>query len=219
VRAVPVAVVVGVVLVLASAAAARDPKAPQLRPTAADGRLARGIALTLRDLAPGWKAQPKQKPAPPCSTEPDESSLVQTAQIDPTFVWTDGVTSIGTEVDVFRTAVQAQRDWRLSTLRVIRDCLLEAGQRTLGKGVRVSLVSAQALPSPAHAARTWHYRLVFELRGKNTVPVVTDLIGVGAGRVSVVLHTFSIENPLPAKELTALAAKLVTRLQAGKLGI
>jgi hypothetical protein len=211
-------------LAVASAAAARDPRAPQQRHTKADGRLARSIALTAKDVASiagGWQPQPapRNTSAGPCSSEPDESMLVQTSQIDPSFVWADGVTTIGSEVDVFRTAAQARRDWRLSTLGIVRACLLESARQNVGKGAHVSVLSARALAPPGRGERSFHFRLVFEVKGKTAVPVVTDLVGLGVGRISVVLHTFSLQAPLPAKAVDKLTTLLSRRLGASSTGI
>ena len=116
---------------LAGTAAALDPKDPQQRHTAADTTLAKSLGLHLKDLPAGWKpAKPTPNP-PPCTTEPDESKLVETARIDPTFIWTDGVTTLGTEVDIFKTAAMAETDWGLSTLALFRSCLLESARDQL----------------------------------------------------------------------------------------
>jgi len=218
VRAVPVVLAVAA-LVLVSAASARDPRDPQQRHTAADTRLARSVSLRPADLAAGWKKRPPSQPGPPCSAEPDESKLVQTAAIDPTYVWKDGVTAVGSEVDVFRTAAMARRDWRLSTLRVVRDCVLESARRSVQKGTRVRLVSAQSLGRLPYGERSLHYRLVFDLLGKKTVPVVTDLFGIGSGRVTIVLHTFSVGSPLPDSSVNDLVTLVAKRLKASRLGI
>jgi hypothetical protein len=220
-----VRVVATVVLVLASlawaaSASGRDPKDPQQRHTAADTKAATAIALKLSDLAAGWKAAPRDKPAPPCSTEPDESKLVQTARIDPTFVWKDGATTIGSEIDTFRTAAQAVRDWRLSTLALMGRCLLESARKQLGsRQMTVTLSSAVALAPPKLGERSLHYRLIFLLRrtqaGKTSVlQFVTELIAIGVGRTSVVLHVASPGQPLPASGLTSLAKLLAKRLEA-----
>src|SRR6478672_5192283 len=116
------------VLLLALPAAAASPKDPQQRHTAADTRLAKSIGLNLADLAAGWRAD---KPTslgsdPTCRSQPDESALVQTARVDPSFTYQDGVTNVGSEVDVFRSAREARTDWRLTTLAAIKDCLASA---------------------------------------------------------------------------------------------
>lgn len=207
-------------LVAVGSAAARDPKGPQQRHTAADTKQAKSIGLVLKDFAAGWKAAPRDKPGPPCSIEPDESKLVQTAAIDPTFVWKDGITSVGSEVDIFRTAAEAKRDWQLSTLKVIGGCLLESAQKTLGKKVKVTLRSAQELAAPKVGERSIHYRLLFQLRqNKVSRTFVTELIGFNTGRISVVLHAFSPLQPLPSNGLNALTALLAKRVADAAGGI
>jgi hypothetical protein len=225
VRTVAILGLVLATLVCATTASARDPKDPQQRHTAADTKLAKSIALKRSDLASGWTASPNDKPAPPCSTEPDESQLVQTARIDPTFVWQDGATTVGSEIDIFRTTAQAQRDWKLSTLKLMRDCLLESARKQFAKQhVIVNVAAADSLATPKLGERSLHYRLLFILsrkqNGKTQVAqFVTELIGLGIGRTSVVVHASSPGQPLPSSGLVALARKLAKRLVAASGGI
>jgi hypothetical protein len=207
------------ILLFAATASARDPKDPRQLHTAAATQLARSIALKRSDLPTGWKAAPKDAPGPPCSAEPDESSLVQTARIDPTFIWTDGATTVGSEIDVFRTAVEARRDWQLTvTLGLMRSCLLESARKQLAKQHwKVSVGSAVALPPPKLGERSTHYLLTFFVRrqqaGKAEVfPFVTEMIAMGVGRTSVVLHVQSPGQQLPSAGLLSLAKKLAKRL-------
>jgi len=210
-------------LVLASGASARDPKEPQQRHTVADTRLAHSIALKRSDLPSGWRPQPKRKPSPPCSSEPDESNLVQTARIDPTFLWADGVTSVGSEVDIFKTVGQAKLDWRLSTLALMRRCLLESARRELvSQQVTVKVLSATELPAPKLGERSLHYRLVLQLhqaKTKTTAPIVTELIAIGVGRISVVVHALARGTAIPAAGLGSLASLLAKRLTNASGGI
>jgi hypothetical protein len=225
-RVVVVALVALAVLAPAAGGATpRDPKDPQQRHTAADTKRAQSIALKLGDLTTAWKKAPHDSPAPPCSTEPDESKLVQTARLDPTFLWQDGVTTLGSEIDTFRTAAQARRDWQLSTLDLMRRCLLESARKQLAKQqVTVSVLSAKALAPPKLGQRSIHYRLVFLLQRKQAgklqvAQFVTELIALGVGRTSVVLHASSPGQPLPAAGLNALAKVLAKRLVAASGGI
>ena len=200
-------------LVLAGTAAALDPKDPQQRHTAADTALAMSLGLHLKDLPAGWKpAKPTPNP-PPCTTEPDESRLVETARIDPTFIWKDGLTTIGTEVDIFKTAAMAQTDWALSTLALFQSCLLESARDQL-PSYTVTLLSAQKLPRPsATAERSLHYRLVFDLTHQGTrVPIVSDVTALGKGRETIVMHSFSLRAPLPSSGVSQLVRLLASRL-------
>ena len=204
-------------LALAGSAAARDPRDPQQRHTAADTKLANTLALHQKDLAAGWTLTKPTPDPPPCKTEPDESNLVETARIDPTFIWTDGVTSLGTEVDIFKTATQAETDWRFSTLNLFRACLLENARSQLGKKFNVQIASAKSLSSPARLAdRELHYQLVFAIkRGSTPVSLVSDVYALGKGRITVVMHSFSVRTPLPSAAVKQLLLTLSSRLGAG----
>lgn len=203
-------------LILAGSAGARDPKDPQQRHTAADTKLANKLALHQTDLAVGWRPAKPQPEPPPCSTEPDESNLVQTARIDPSFIWKDGITTIGTEVDIFKTAAMAKRDWALSTLKLFQDCLLESARGELPHD-KVRLVSAKELPRPSVIAeRSLHYRLVFAItHAGRTLPVVSDVTALGRGRETVVMHSVSVKSALPAAAVTQLVQILANRLGTG----
>ena len=208
--------------VLACAAAARpathDPRAPQQRTSAADTKRANAIALVRSDFVSGWTQAPKQPEPPPCTSEPDESSLVETAHLDRTFLFRDGITQIGSDVAAFATTSQARTDWRLSTLKATRSCLVQTLHHQFGKKVAIVVRSAVSLPAPNVGERTLHYRLIFDLKGKQTVRGVTELLGVGAGRISVVLHSFSIGTPLPASALDALTSVLARRIVSASGG-
>jgi hypothetical protein len=200
-------------------AAPVDPKAPLQRFVPADMKQAGKLTLRRSDLAAGWKVDPPAKPSPFCTAGPDESNLVQTAKVDPSFTWKDGVTNVGSEVDMFRTAAEARKDWRLSTLALVETCLLQSARAGVGKSIRVSIVSAKALAAPKSAERALHYRFVFELRSKQTAQLVADVVALGRGRTTVVLHTLTVRTPLPAGVVNALVGVLAGRLGTAKGGV
>ena len=203
----------------ATASAAKDPKAPTQRHTPADTRLAKSLALRRTDLAAGWTAAKPVPDSPPCVGSPDESDLVQTARIDPSFTWRDGATTIGSEVDVFRSKQEALKDWRLSTFALTKKCMLQSARDGLGKGVRVSIAGGSPLTPPRGSERSLHYRLVFSVRSQSqTLSLVTDVIALGRGRITVVLHTVTVARPLPGSVLTSLAGTLTDRLNGGRKG-
>jgi hypothetical protein len=200
-------------------AAKVDPKAPRQRHVAADMKKAAKLALRRADLATGWKLDPPAKSEPYCTAGPDESNIVQTAKVDPSFTWKDNVTNVGSEVDVFRSAAEARRDWRLSTLALVKTCLIQSARAGVGKKIKVRIVSARELAAPKSAERGLHFRFVFELRSKQTARLVADVVALGRGRTTVVLHTLTIRAPLPPSVLGALVKVLADRLNAGKGGI
>jgi hypothetical protein len=219
-RALTLVAAVGASVVLTAAAwGAVDPKAPQQRHTAADTRLANSLALHKADLVAGWKVDPRAAGDSTCSAEPDESKLVQTAKVDPSFLWKDGVTTLGSEVDVYKTAAMAREDWDLSTLKLASTCLIESARAGLAGHGKVTLDSATALPRPGGAERSLHYRLVITVHSAQTVKLVTDLVALGRGRVTVVLQALSLNTPVPVAGLKALTAKLAGRLAGGGGGI
>ena len=215
-RALPAIALLLAALAVAASAAARNPKDPQQRHTAADMKLARTLALRQTDLAVGWRPAPPDPNPPSCTAGPDESNLVQTARIDPTFIARNGVTTIGSEVDIFKTAAMAETDWGFSTLALFRTCLLRSARDQL-KHYIVRVVSAKRLPKPAATAeRALHYRLVFSISdGASVVPLVSDMLAIGRGRETVVLHSFSVHTALPSSAMNELLRRLANRLGTG----
>jgi hypothetical protein len=214
-----IAVVVTALAAAAAAGAADDPNAPRQRHTVTDTRLANTLGLRRSDLAAGWTAAPKANDGPPCVGSPNESDLVQTARVDPTFTWGDNVTTLGSEVDIFRTAREARKDWRVSTLALMKKCLLQSARTGLGKGTTVTLTGADALTPPAGVERALHYRLTFSVRSKQrTLSLVTDIVAIGRGRITVALHTLTVAKPLPPAVLSTLVQTLSERINGGRKG-
>ncbi|HEY5059507.1 MAG TPA: hypothetical protein VII51_10885 [Gaiellaceae bacterium] len=215
-RLLPLIAAFGTFVVLTAAAwGAADPRSPQQRHTVADMKLANALALRKADLVAGWKVDPRKAGSSRCAAEPNESKLVQTARVDPSFLWKDGVTTLGSEVDVYKTAAMAREDWDLSTLKLTSTCLIEVVDAGLAGHGRVTLDSATVLPAPGLAQRSLHYRLVITVHAAQTVKLVTDLIALAHGRVTVVLQALSVGSPLSAAGLSAVAAKLAGRLGGG----
>jgi hypothetical protein len=195
--------------------AAIDPRAPTQRHTAADTKVAKGIVLRTADFAAGWKLDPPAKPNPPCTAGPDESSFVQTAKVNPSFTYKDGVTNVGSEVDIFRSPTEARMDWKSSTASLLGTCLLQSAQAGFGKKVNVRIASSETLAPPKGVQRGLHYRYVFSVRSAHTTSLVVDVVAMGHGRVSVVLYTLSVRTPLPTSVVKSLTGLLASRLNAG----
>jgi hypothetical protein len=203
-------------LVLALPAGAANPKDPQQRHTAADTQLANSIALKKVDVAAGWHADKTTGSSndAPCKSQPDESSLVQTALVDHSFTYRDGVTNIGSEVDVFRSTREARLDWKLSTLRALRDCIASALQA--GAKTRVTVSSFRRLQIARLSERTLYYRITMVIHAAKPITIVADVIAIGKGRVTAVFHSFSVGVPLPSTDMMIFARLLAGRLNAAK---
>jgi hypothetical protein len=205
----------GLVVTSTAAAAIVDPRAPRQQHTAAATKRAKAIVLRRSDLAAGWKLDPPAKPNPPCTAGPDESKLVQTAKADPSFTWKDGVTNIGSEVDIFSTPAAARLDWRASTRALLQACLLQSARAGAGKKANVRIVSTATLAAPKGAERSLHYRFVLGFQTAGSANLVIDVVALGKGAVTVVLHTLTVQSALSASTLAALTGVLATRLNAG----
>ena len=199
-----------------AASASAHSRNPVQRYTAADTKRAQALALKRSDLAAGWKADKPTQPTP-CTAGPDESNLVQTARIDPSFTWKDHFTNVGSEVDIFRSAREAGKDWNFTTVGLMGTCLLQSARRGVGKHIRVTLDSSKRLAPPKDVERALHYRFTFTLHSTPAVPLVADVVALGRGRVTTVLHTLTVGRPLPAAAVNVLVGVLADRL--GRTGI
>ena len=207
--------VLALVLPSVAAAGAGDEPSPRQQYTAADTKLATGLVLRRSDFAAGWKLDPPAKDSPPCTAGPDESSFVQTAKVNPSFTYRDGVTNVGSEADVFRSVAEARKDWNASTNSLLGMCLAQSARAGFGKKVSVRIASAKTLAPPKGAERTLHYRYVLAVRSAKTSNLVVDVVALGRGRVTVVLYALTVRSPLPASAVRALTGVLASRLNAG----
>jgi hypothetical protein len=215
-RGFAIAVAVAGLVLLAGTAAGANPKDPQKRHTTADTKLAKSIALKLSDLQAGWTADRGATTSSTiCSAQPDESKLVETADVDPSFTYKDKATNVGSEVQLFRTAANARTDWRFITLAALKTCVVEEMRRELGKSARADMTAAKALPLHASTERVFQYRFALTLHvNSKTVPVVMQFVGVGKGRASVFFHIVSFGPPPPASFLTPFVQLFAGRLNA-----
>jgi len=197
------------------ASAARDPRAPLQRHTAADMKRAKAIVLRRSDFATGWTLDPPAKSNTPCTARPDESSFVQTAKVDPSFTYKDGVTNVGSEADIFRSVAEARRDWLASTPSLLGTCLLQSAGAGVGKKARVRIASTKTLAAPTGAERSLHYRYVLSVGATKPAKLVIDVVALGRGRVTVVLYALTVRAPLPEAVVKGLTAVLASRLNAG----
>jgi hypothetical protein len=207
----------GVALVVLAVAAAfpalafAGPKDPTKHHTAADMRLARAIALQRGDLAAGWTQEKSTSSSgdADCSAVPDESKLIETGRVDPTFDAHGGAVTLDSEVDVYATKAMALADWRSANLRLLRSCLAEVFAKTTGTQ---ATVTASPRPVPVHAERALAFR--FELAVSGGVPYDIDLVALGKGRTTVLLSADGPKGSYRSSLLTPLARLLAQRLAA-----
>jgi hypothetical protein len=146
---------------------------------------------------------------------------VQTGRFDRTFLGPDQSTTIGSRVEIFQSAGQARQDWKLATLRQVSECVLErTRERYAPSHVRVRLIAALPLRPPTRGERSLHYRIALLLsKGSQSLPLVTDVVGIGIGRISVLLRASTPAAPVPDTALRSLTGLLAKRLVAAAGGI
>lgn len=206
--------VVFVLLAVASAVPAvalAGPKDPTKRHTAADMRLAHSIVLRRSDFAAGWTQETSSRAGDSdCSAQPDESKLIETGSVDPSFASPrGGALTVDSEVDVYRTEAMALADWRTANLRGLRSCLAEVFAKTTGTRVAIT---AAAEPVPVHAERALAFR--FELTANSGFAYDIDLIALGKGRTTVLLSADGPKGSYTTSFLTPFARLLAQRLAA-----
>ena len=107
-------------------------------------RLARSIALRHADVAAGWTQRRSSGAGnADCSAVPDESKLIETGSVDPSFASpSGGALTVDSEVDVYETKAMALADRRVANLRLLRRCVAELFAKTSGAQVTVTAAAA-----------------------------------------------------------------------------
>jgi hypothetical protein len=194
----------------APAVALAGAKDPTKRHTAADMRLARSVALQRADFAAGWTQEKGSGAANgDCSALPDESKLIETGSVDPTFASPNGgAVTVDSEVDVYATKAMALADWRVANLQLLRRCLAELFAKTSGAQVTVT---ASAVAAPARAERVRAFR--FELKASG-IAFDIDLVALGKGRATVLLTVAGPRGSQRSSLVAPFARLLAQRLAA-----
>jgi hypothetical protein len=201
-RAVALAAVL--LFVLAGTAFARDPKDPTLHAVAADVKTANAIGLRLSDFVAGWKHIKADTSSSTCKAEPDESKLLETADVDPTFQSANGAVQVDSEVMIFKTSAMALTDWRFATAAIGQACLAEIA----GKGAKVT-VTAMRPTVKAQRTKGFHITAVLPANGGT---ITGDIIAMGKGRTTAVVSAVGPKGAYNANALAPLISKLAARL-------
>jgi hypothetical protein len=195
---------------VAAPAALAGSKDPTKRHTAADTRTAKTIALKLSDFAQGWKQEKSSSgdSGPDCRAQPDESKLIETADVDPTFDSPNGgAVTVDSDVSLYKTKAMALADWRTAKLPLLRACLAELLSKTLGKTATVAV--AKQVPVTVHAERKLGLHFEFNANG---VAITTDLIALGKGRTTVLLTALGVKGSYQRQALDPFADVIARRL-------
>jgi hypothetical protein len=207
-----------ILVVVATAGAARDPRLEQLELRPADSRLAKQATVQPSDLSPGWKrlrAVANSQQAPDCpGYRPDFSKFTITGQGDSEFSSKDGAASIVSHVEVYATKAHARGDFSLSTLPPVARCLGLMFRREAAKdlsGFTLRVLNSRRVAAPRLGERSAAYRIVIELaQGGTRVKVYIDAVAVLRGRsIGGVFFTGGLEPVAGQWQIvTRMAARL-----------
>ena len=221
-----VALVLLVVFAVPALALAADTD-PKKRINPADQRRATSIVLKRSDFAAGWKKVPNTPDngaEPTCpGYNPDHSDLTLTGEVEAEFEATDGIPSVSSIANIYKTKRDALAAWTRSAKPALAACLARFFKQAVeGEGGKAAIVRSGVLPFPKAAPRTVAYRAVLNLivteGGKETkVPVTIHFVALGSGRGYSVLLTMGFGNGIAVADLRAFAKLTASRLAAAKL--
>ena len=218
------AVLVALVLPAVAPAAGTD---PQKRLTAADQRKAASIVLKRSDFVAGWKkapARPDTESDYSCpGYNPDQSDLVLTGEVEAEFTGPEGIPSVNSVANVYRTRREALAAWTRSDKPALGPCVAKALKKELeADGSKVTITKQGRIGFPRYAPRTLAFRLSFNVQvtqsGKtSTVPFTVHFVALGKGRGDATLMTIAFGTGVPQSDLRAFAKLTSQRLTAAKL--
>jgi hypothetical protein len=213
-------------LVLPAAALAADTD-PQKRPTAADKRKAASIVLKRADFVAGWKRAPVSSDSDgefSCpGYDPDQSDLVLTGEAEAEFNGPQGIPSVYSVANVYRTRREATAAWTRSDKPGLVPCIAKTMKAEFAKsGGKVSITKQGRVAFPRYAPRTLALRFAFgvavtEAGKTSTVPLTIHIVVLGHGRGDAMLMTVAYGSGVPPADLRAFAKLTAQRLAAAKL--
>ena len=201
-----------------------DPK-KQLNP--ADQRKAASIVLKRADFAAGWK----KTPATPDDADhlncpgynPNQSDLVLTGEVEAEFEAAEGIPSVSSIANVYKTRADALAAWSRSAKPALAPCLARLFKQGIEEGGgKAAIVRAGRIAFPKLAPRTVAYRAVLSVTATEggqeaKVPFTIHFVALGNGRGDSALLAIGVGTGIPLAELRAFAKLTATRLAAAKL--
>jgi hypothetical protein len=200
-------------LLVVTAAQAGKPRLEQKRLRPADMALAKRTTVRASDLSPAWTRQPATKPSnelPTCpGVDMDFSAFTITGMAGSSFELRSA--SVDSNVEVFKSRVDAVGDFRKSTTAPALRCLSrwlrdEAARQQPG----VRFVTSRLLSRPRLGERAVLYRIVMDVpTNAGRVRVFLDVHGFQRGRSIVTLGFSNVNAPLRGQ--LVLARKVAAR--------
>ncbi len=215
-----------VALALPAVALAADTD-PQKRLTAADQRKAASIVLKRSDFVAGWKkapARPDSDSDYSCpGYNPNQSDLVLTGEVEAEFTGPEGIPSVHSVANLYKTRREAVAAWTRSDKPGVAPCVAKVLKRELeADGSKVTITKQGKFAFPRYAPRMLALRFAFNVQvaqgGKtSTVPFTIHFVALGNGRGDATLMTIAFGTGVPQSDLRAFAKLTAQRLAAAKL--
>lgn len=200
---------------------------PQKRFTAADKAKAASLVLKQADFVAGWKkaaASPSSDGDYSCpGYNPDQSDLVLTGESEAAFTAPEGIPSVYSVANVYKTRREAMLAWGRNDKPALVPCLAKAVQDELAKsGTKITVTRKGRIAFTRYAPRQLVLRLGLTATvsngGKSTsLPLTVHMLVFGHGRGDVVLMAIGLGGGVPVADLRAFAKLTATRLAAAKL--
>lgn len=223
-RRLVLALLIALALPALALAGHQEPKR-QLAP--ADERRAAAIVLRKADFAAGWRKLPSQAQDDShldCPAyQPNEADLVLTGDAESDFERPEGLPSVYSFADVYKTTANARASWARGVRPALAACMAKLLAETLrAEGTPVKIVSVARIAFPKLAPLTAAFRAVLratvtESGETTTIPLTMHLVALGRGRGQAGLMTVSVGTGTPAADLRVFARLLAQRLTAAKL--
>ena len=220
------ALVLVVVLAVPALALAADTD-PKKRINPADQRKAASIVLKRSDFVPGWttgESRPRSNEDYNCpGYNPDQSDLVLTGEVQTEFHGAEGIPSVSSVANVYKTRREALAAWTRSAKPALAPCLARLFKQEIERdGGKVAITKSGGVAFPKVAPRTVAYRVALALTvtqaGKQTkVPFTIHVVALGNGRGDALLMTIGLGAGVPMADLRAFAKLTAARLAAAKL--
>jgi hypothetical protein len=201
--------------VLATTAAARDPRLEQLRLNPADNALAKRIVLNAADVGAGWRKTrvPESNEPLRCpGFNPDLSRFTVTGKAKTAFTQPTGA-SIASAVEVYESRADAIGDFRTAAKPALARCMKLMLEREFGAaGVPVRVRSARVVSAPRVGDRRIAYRVIAGLNaGGATLNLYFDVVVLQKGRSIAALFFTSPGARLPRQ--SSLTAAVASRMR------
>ena len=211
---------------LAAVALAADAD-PQKRFTAADKAKAGSMIPRASDFPAGWRRKaltPNDASDFSCpGYNPKQSDLVLTGEAMAEFTGPQGLPSVSSVANVYRTRREAGLAWARSVTPALIPCAARMfEQETEKRGVEVTVTRKGTFAFPSYSPRSVAYRIALTMSAAQSgttqsVPFTIHMIALGHGRGDVLLMTVGVGSGVPIADLRVLAKRTAQRVGASRL--